>query len=248
MCQHTLALGQMLASKKLSFFIWFFLSESNQKVGLISEQISQNWNLIFLRKTFWAGRSFNTRYRPAQASTLDHAKRFPTICCVCAWESTQLISFRSGECLGVQLASITIPTSQRLTRLMLPDIYEDCLTCHVEIEGAVISFKIRKHNNCRSSRLRLAVLCVVGTDVEHFVSLRCSLSPSSCTSFALKTSRISSKYGNSFVCVRVRAGTFEVVSGASGHRRNIRLAPRICLQPLKRVDKSHFQEKINKVM
>ena len=25
---------------------------------------------------------------------------------------------------------------------MLPDSYEDCLTCHVEIEGAVISFEI----------------------------------------------------------------------------------------------------------
>ena len=61
---------------------------------------------------------------------------------------------------------------------MLPDSYEDCLTCHVEIEGAVISFEIGKHYNCRSSGLRLAVPCVVGTDVEHFVSLRCSLSPS----------------------------------------------------------------------
>ena len=193
-------------------------------------QISQSWSLIFLRKTSWAGRSFKTRYKPAQASPLDLAKMFPTACCVCAWESTQLISLRSDDCLGMQLISITISTSQRLTRLMLPDSYEDCLTCHVEIEGAFISFEIGKHHNCRSSRLRLAVPCVVGTDVEHFVSLHCSLSPGSCTSFALKTSRISSRYGNWSVCVRARAGTFEVVSGAIGYRRNIRLAPRICLQ------------------
>ena len=37
-------------------------------------------------------------------------------------------------------------------------------------------------------------------------------------------------------------------AAANGYRRNIRLAPRLLLQPLKRVDKSWLQERMNKVM
>ena len=100
------------------FYMIFCPSRTRRLVWSVG-QISQSWSLIFLRKTSWAGRSFKTRYKPAQASPLELAKMFPTACCVCAWESTQLISLRSDDCLGVQLKWVTIPNFQKYLRRSL---------------------------------------------------------------------------------------------------------------------------------
>ena len=166
----------------------FFCPSRTRRSAWSVRQRGHNWSLIIMRKTCCAGRSFNTRLKPEQASTLARGKMLETVIAVFARESTQLISLGPDDCLGMQLKSVTIPNSQRFTRLMLQNIYEDRSTCHVEIECSVISFEIRKHSNCHYSRLWLVVPCVVWTDADHFVSLRCSLSPSSCTSFALQTS------------------------------------------------------------
>ena len=95
---------------------------------------------------------------------------------LCLHATERVISLHADDCLGMQLKSETIPNSQQVHRRMLQKMHKDGVTCHVDITCSVIWFEIRKHNSCRSSRLRPAVPCVVWADVEHFVSLHCFLS------------------------------------------------------------------------